>query len=79
MTLDYMPVSMDFMFSAGASDGASHCLNVNIIDDTNALEGNETFTVTLTTSDQIPVLGTTTVITIRDNGISSLKLFRSKI
>ncbi len=67
-------MSMDFMFFAGASDGASHCLNVSIIDDVNALEGDKTFTVTLTTSDHIPILQTGTIITILNNGIDNSTL-----
>ena len=43
------------------------CVNVNIIDD-DALELNETFTVTLTTSDPAVIFDTdATTITITDN------------
>ena len=43
------------------------CVNVNIIDD-GALELDETFTVTLTTSDPAVILGNdATTITISDN------------
>ena len=54
-------------FTSGVSDGDTECLNITIMDD-NALEGNQTFSVTLTESDNgVNVLTTITTVTITDN------------
>ncbi len=55
-------------FPASASDSdMTQCLDVNITDDA-ALEGDETFTVTLTTSETYVMLGNNeTEVTISDN------------
>ena len=48
-------------------DNATKCVNISIVDD-NALEGNQTFMVTLTTSDPDVMLGNNmTAINIVDN------------
>lgn len=48
--------------------GGIECLNITIIDDSVALEGNESFMVVLSTSDPYVVLGNSQqVITIIDN------------
>ena len=61
---DYMPVSMDVVFPVGTSNGGMQCINVTIIDDS-TMEGDETFTVTLTTSSPVVTLGNAvTTITI---------------
>ena len=63
---DYLGVSMDLVFTAGTSNGTMQCINVAIIDDS-LVESNETFTVTLTTSNSVVELGENlTTITITD-------------
>ena len=64
---DYTFSSSDITFPSGSNDSTAGCVNINITDDA-ALEGNQTFTVTLTTSDPDVLLGNNvTVITIEDN------------
>lgn len=56
------------MFPSGSTDGVRRCLDITILDDADAVEGNQTFTVTLTTSDPDVLLSAVvTTITIRDN------------
>ena len=63
---DYLGVSMDLVFTAGTSNGTMQCINVTIIDDS-LVEPNETFAVTLTTSNSDMELGENlTTITITD-------------
>ena len=62
-----MSLSSVETFVAGSTDNATRCVNITILDDA-ALEGNQTFTLTLSTSDPDVVLGNNvTVITIEDN------------
>ena len=57
---------MDLVFTAGTSNGTMQCINVTIIDDS-LVESNETFTVTLITSNSVVELGNNlTTITITD-------------
>jgi hypothetical protein len=42
---------MDVVFPAGTSNGAMQCVNITITDDS-AVEGDETFTVSLTVLHQ---------------------------
>ena len=66
---DYLGVSMDLVFTAGTSNGTMQCINVTIID-ASLVESNETFAVTLTTSNSVVVLGnnlTTIIITDTDS------------
>ena len=64
---DHISHSSVETFVAGSTDNATRCVNVTILDDA-ALEGDHTFTVTLSTSDPDVVLGNNvTVITIEDN------------
>ena len=65
---DYVSVSMDVVFPAGTSNGDMQCIDVTIIDDSE-MEGDETFTVALTTSSPVVMtLGNAvTTITITDN------------
>ena len=57
---------MDLVFTAGTSNGTLQCINVTIIDDS-LVESNETFTVTMTTSNSVVELGNNlTTITITD-------------
>ncbi len=64
---DYLHKSSDLIFTSGSTDNATRCVDISILDD-GALEGNQTFTVTLTTSDPDVMLGTNvTTITITDN------------
>ncbi len=58
---------MVLTFSSGASDVSIECMNVSIRED-DALETDETFSVTLTTSDDdVDVVNSMTTVTIRDN------------
>ena len=64
---DYVSVSMDVVFPAGTSNGGMQCIDVTIIDDIE-MEGDETFTVTLTTSSStVNLVNAVTTITITDN------------
>ena len=65
--MDYMTVSMDVVFSAGSANGAMRCVSVSIVDDGDPLEGDETFTVTLTTASSVILTQGTTDITITDS------------
>ncbi len=57
---------MVLTFSSGASDSDTECMNVTIMDD-DALEADETFSVTLTTSDDdVNVVNSMTTVTITD-------------
>ena len=61
-----MDVSADLIFTAGTSDGAMQCIGVAIVDSP-TVEGDETFTVTLTTSTPVVALGNdVTTITITE-------------
>ena len=66
---DYSSASMDITFPEGSMDGDTRCINVSITDDM-ALEGDETFTVTLTVSsgDIIKENNMTTIIIIDNEG-----------
>lgn len=61
---DYVSVSENFIFPANSTDGTMRCLNVTIINDGVASEEDETFSVTLTTVDNIFLGGTTAIVTI---------------
>jgi hypothetical protein len=58
-------MSMDVVFPAGASNGAMQCISVTITDDS-AVEGDETFTLSLTTSSPVALGNSMTAITIMD-------------
>ena len=64
---DYVSVSMELTFLTGSSDGAMQCLSVSITDDDDTLEGNETFTVLLTTTDLVALGGAMATINIMDS------------
>ena len=69
---DYAFSSSDITFPSGSMDNTPACANITILDDA-ALEENQTFTVTLTTSDPDVLLGNDeTVITIEDNDGSQI-------
>ena len=70
---DYVSESMKLTFPAGSSHGTMQCLNVSIVRDSDALEGDETFTTTLTTTDTVILEGDMTTITIIDGGTCSTK------
>ena len=58
---------MSLTFTPGSSENDTRCVNVTIMDD-NALEGNQTFSVILSTSNPNVMLRTNvTTITIIDN------------
>ena len=64
---DYMSVSSDQIFAIGSTNGSIRCVAISILDD-GALEGNQTFAVTLTSSESNVMLGISVVtITITDN------------
>lgn len=64
---DYTAVSSDKIFVTGSTNGATRCVNITIIDD-NALEGEQTFSVILTTEDSAIILGIpTAIVTIQDD------------
>ncbi len=63
---DYVSGPSDVIFYSG-SNNSTACVNITILDD-NALELEQTFTVTLTTSDPDVLLGSdVTTVTITDN------------
>ncbi len=65
---------MVLTFSSGANDGNMECMNVTIMDD-DALEANQTFSVTLTEQDNaVEVVNTMMTVTITDND-SKLRLY----
>ena len=65
--MDYDPITINGTFSNGSMAGSMECENVTIIDD-GALELDETFTVTLNTSEPEVTLDTNaTTITITDD------------
>ena len=70
MAIDYIsPSSPHQMFAFGSTDGTTECVNIVIVDD-DALEGNQTFTVSLKTqdpNDEVMVVANLTRITIIDN------------
>ena len=64
---DYTFPPTNLTFFRGSTDSTSECANISITDDT-ALEGDQTFTVMLTTSDpDVAVRNSMTTITIEDN------------
>ncbi len=64
---DYTHVSTLMTFISGATNSAVQCVDISILED-DALEGNQTFTVTLTTPDLDVMLGNDmNTITITDN------------
>ena len=68
--MDYNTASKDISFPEGSMDGDTLCINVSITDDM-ALEGDETFTVTLTvtaTGDATVGNTMTTVTITNDDG-----------
>ena len=55
------------IFTLGSTNNSMRCFAISIIDDA-ALEGNQTFRVTLSTLDPNVMLGTSmTTVTIMDN------------
>ncbi len=64
---DYVNISSHEIFTSGSIDNDIRCVNIFIHED-GALEGNQTFTVTLTTLDPDVMLGNyLSTITITDN------------
>jgi hypothetical protein len=66
---DYTSISEDETFNSGSSDGSTRCVVIPILDD-DASEGEQTFTLTLSTSDRDVMLGNnvTTITIIDDEG-----------
>jgi hypothetical protein len=67
---DYFSISEVEIFTSGSPDGATRCVDIPILND-GTLEGEQTFTLTLTTSDPEVMLGNnvTTIIIIDNEGI----------
>ncbi len=64
---DFTTLSTDVIFTSGSTDNDVSCVNITILEDY-VLEGYQTFTLTLTTSDSDVVLGTEkAMIIILDN------------
>ena len=66
---DYISPSSDHIFASGSPSGTTECVDIMIVDD-DALEGNQTFTVTLITQDpnnEVMVVANLTRIMITDN------------
>ena len=65
--LDFIGISACQIFASGSANGTTMCVDIFVQDD-EALEGNQTFTVAIATSDSNVVLDTdVTVISIMDN------------
>ncbi len=65
---DYIMSSVDLAFPASSSNGDKQCMDIVIVDDSAALEGDETFSVILTTSEpNVLLVITRTEVTITDN------------
>ena len=63
---NYDALSSVETFTSGSTDGHEECLNITIIDDS-AFSSDETFTLTLTTSDpDVIIENSVTAITIMD-------------
>ena len=64
---DYTSISVNQIFASGSANGTTKCVDIFVRDD-ETLEGNQTFTVAIATSDSNVMLGTdVTVISIVDN------------
>ncbi len=64
---DYISASSYMTYTSGSTDNAVRCITVSILEDA-ALEGNQTFTVMLSTSDPDVMLGISmTTVIITDN------------
>ena len=64
---DYTSFQSDEIFLPGSADNFTRCVEISIIDD-DVLEGDQTFTLTLTTLDSDVMLGNyVTTISIEDN------------
>lgn len=64
---DYVNVSSKEVFPFGSTNGATTCVDITILDD-NAMEGDQTFNVALTTSNPNVLLGNiVAVISIINN------------
>ena len=70
---DYKGVSMDLVFTAGTSNGTMQCIIVSI-SNTRTVEEDETFTVTLTTSNSVILGNNVTAITITDADSMLIKI-----
>ena len=64
---DYLSGHFLVTFPTGSIDNDAQCVHISIINDT-ALEGDQTFTLSLSTTDSNVLLGTNlTTVTITDN------------
>ena len=66
---------MDFIFPAGSISDTQQCINITIIDNT-TVEENETFTVTLSTSNpRVELDNNVTTVTILDSDLESVYFY----
>jgi hypothetical protein len=64
---DYVSSSEVETFTSGSPNGSTRCVGISILDD-DVLEGEQTFVLTLTTSDpDVMIRNNVTTITIIDN------------
>ena len=65
---DYTGTTLNLDIPVGSPNSFMKCVDVSITDDTDAVEGDETFTVTLTESaDDVTLGNSVTTVTIMDN------------
>ena len=65
--LDYASGNFTETFQSGSTDNATECVNISIMNDS-ALEGDQDFTLILSTSDtNVHIARNTTIITIIDD------------
>jgi hypothetical protein len=65
--LDYTSITSHEVFLSGSSDGSNECVNITLLPE-DPMDRDETFTLTLTTTDPGVTLGTNvTIITIDNN------------
>ena len=64
-TMDYVPFQFERTFSSSTTN-ETICVNVTIVDD-DALEGTESFLVTVTSSDSVYLAGGPATVFIVDN------------
>ena len=76
---DYLGVSMDFVFPAGSISGTQQCINITIIDNS-TVDEDETFTVTLSTSDpRVKLDNNVTTVTILDIDLECVYYYKTKV
>jgi hypothetical protein len=64
--LDYTSISSEEVFLSGSIDGSDECVDITLLPE-DPMERDETFTVTLTTTDPDVTLGTSVITITIDN------------